>query len=68
MWRSCITFLQLHSLVAKDVDNKQTLKNVVGAIKNGHSRETGNIQDEDKQKQKTQQNICWTSLCAKNHK
>ena len=40
------------------------LENIEGAIKNGQSRETGNI-DEDN-KAKSQHNMCWTPLYANN--
>ena len=43
--------------------------NTEGAIKKGQSRETGNIGHTRRRKtmQKTQHNMCWTSLCASKH-
>ena len=53
------------ALCNKDVDIK------LNAVKNGQSRETGNIglgtQDGDEQNI-TQHNMCWTPLCANTHK
>ena len=45
-------------------------ENTEGAIKNGQSRETGNIgyTRRRKNKNKTERNMCWTSLCATKHK
>jgi hypothetical protein len=40
------------------------LENTEGAIKNGQSRETGNI--DEKNKAKTKHNMLWTQLSAKN--
>jgi hypothetical protein len=45
------------------------LENTEGAIKNGQSRETGNIDEyrvhqTKKSKMKTQHNMCWTPLCV----
>ena len=49
---------------------KKTLNNTEGAIKNGQSRETGNIwyTNTKKNKTKTQHNMRWTSLYASKHK
>ena len=49
---------------------KQTLEKTEGAIKNGQSRETGNIgyTRRKQTKQKTQHNMCLTPLCANKHK
>jgi len=41
------------------------LENTEGAIKNGQSRKTGNI---DEEKQKTQHNMRWTLLYANKQK
>ena len=43
------------------------LENTEGAIKNGHSREPGNIEytRRTKTKQKYRHNMCWTPLYAK---
>jgi hypothetical protein len=48
----------------------KTLENTEGAIKNGQSRETGNIDGNKtkKSKAKTQHNMCWTPLYANKHK
>jgi len=37
----------------------------LGSIKNGQSRETGNI---GTRRRKTQHNMCWSPLCANKHK
>ena len=46
------------------------LEKTEGAIKNGQSRETGNIgrTRQRKTKQKTPHNMCWTPLYAIKHK
>jgi hypothetical protein len=41
---------------------------VIGAIKNGQSRETGNIGTPDEEKTIPQHNMCWTPLYANKHK
>ena len=59
---SYLTFLGLYI-------NKR-LENTKGAIKNRHSRETGNIGYTRRRHQKkyTQHNMCWTSLYTNKHK
>ena len=52
----------------QDTRRKDTLQNTEGAIKNGQSRENGNMGYTGKTKQKTQRNVCWTPLCASKHK
>jgi hypothetical protein len=42
------------------------VENTEGVIKNGHSRETGNIVYT--RRRKTQHNMCWTPLYANKHK
>ena len=47
------------------------LENTEGAIKNGQSRETGNIyrvHKTEKKQKKTQHNMCWTPLYANKSK
>ena len=44
------------------------LENTKWAIKNGQSRETGNIDNNKTKKNKTQHNISRTPLCAIKHK
>jgi hypothetical protein len=46
------------------------LENTEGAIKNRQSRETGNIGYIRRRQeiQNTQHNMCWTPLCANQHK
>ena len=42
------------------------LENTEGAIKNGQSRETGNIVEENKAKKKTTQYVLNTTICKTN--
>ena len=48
--------------------SKQTLENTEGAIKNGQSRETGNIGYKRRRQTKQNHNMFWKSLYASKSK
>jgi hypothetical protein len=57
-------------LVRRTLDIIGSLENTDGAIKNGQSRETGNIGNTRRRinKTKTQHNMCWTPPRANKYK